>query len=197
MARFFTTLAILNMLQIQNQQVYSFYVMVNILLFLVMGFTFLFVMSYMLGSPRPEKTMLGMLDRFFRSAEFLMSRTGPPRAGRRRALENRVPRASAEVDAGEARDVGRPPTAGTVPTRRPSRRPGHGCRPWSTASSSSDAGGAGRKFVRGVRDDLATWRRSRGFSAVGAPKPSLSPRSPRLGNGRLERGSWSSAGDAT
>jgi uncharacterized membrane protein YccC len=76
MARFFTTLAILNMLQIQNEQVYSFYVMVNIFLFLVMGFTFLFVMSYLLGSPRPEKTMLGMLGRFFRSAEFLMSRAG-------------------------------------------------------------------------------------------------------------------------
>ena len=76
MARLFCNMAILNMLQIQNEQVYSFYVMVNVFLFLVMGFTFLFVMSYMLGSPRPEKTMLRMLDRFFRSAEFLMSRTG-------------------------------------------------------------------------------------------------------------------------
>jgi uncharacterized membrane protein YccC len=76
MARLFCNMAILNMLQIQNEQVYSFYVMVNVLLFLVMDFTFLFVMSYLLGSPRPEKTMLGMLNRFFRSAEFLMSRTG-------------------------------------------------------------------------------------------------------------------------
>ncbi len=76
MARLFCNMAILNMLQIQNQQVYSFYAMVNVFLFLVMAFTFLFVMSYMLGSPRPEKAMLRMLDRFFRSAEFLMSRTG-------------------------------------------------------------------------------------------------------------------------
>ena len=76
MARLFCNMAILNMLQIQNQQVYSFYAMVNVFLFLVMAFTFLFVMSYMLGSPRPEKVMLRMLDRFFRSAEFLMSRTG-------------------------------------------------------------------------------------------------------------------------
>ena len=76
MARLFCNMAILNMLQIQNEQVYSFYAMVNVFLFLVMAFTFLFVMSYMLGSPRPEKTMLRMLDRFFRSAEFLMSRTG-------------------------------------------------------------------------------------------------------------------------
>ena len=76
MPRLFCNMAILNMLQIQNQQVYSFYAMVNVFLFLVMAFTFLFVMSYMLGSPRPEKAMLRMLDRFFRSAEFLMSRTG-------------------------------------------------------------------------------------------------------------------------
>ena len=76
MARLFCNMAILNMLQIQNQQVYSFYAMVNVFLFLVMAFTFLFVMSYMLGSPRPEKTMLRMLDRFFRSAAFLVSRSG-------------------------------------------------------------------------------------------------------------------------
>ena len=81
MARFFCSMAILNMLQIQNQQVYSFYAMVNVFLFLVMGFTFLFVMSYLLGSPRPEKAVLRMLDRFFRSAEFLMSRTGADASG--------------------------------------------------------------------------------------------------------------------
>jgi hypothetical protein len=73
-ARFFTSMAMLNMLQIQNEQVYSFYVMVNMFLFLVMCFAFLYVTSYLLGSPRPEKAMLRMLDRFFRSAEFLMSR---------------------------------------------------------------------------------------------------------------------------
>jgi hypothetical protein len=31
-------------------------------------------MSYLLGSPRPEKVVLQLLDRFFHSAEFLMSR---------------------------------------------------------------------------------------------------------------------------
>ena len=74
MARFFCSMAILNILQIQNQQVYSFAAMANLFIFLVMAFTFLFVMSYLLGSPRPEKTVLRLLDRFFRSAEFLMSR---------------------------------------------------------------------------------------------------------------------------
>ena len=76
-ARFFSSMAMLNILQIQNEQVYSFYVMVNMFLFLVMCFTFLYVMSYLLGSPRPEKAILRMLDRFFRSAEFLMSRKEP------------------------------------------------------------------------------------------------------------------------
>jgi uncharacterized membrane protein YccC len=77
MARFLGSMAILNMLQIQNEQIYSFYAMVNVFLFLVMGFTFVFVMSYLLGSPRPEKTLLRLLDRFFGSAQFLMSRIEP------------------------------------------------------------------------------------------------------------------------
>ena len=77
MVRFFCSMAILNMLQIQNQQIYSFAAMANVYIFLVMGFTFLFVMSYLLGSPRPEKVVLHQLNRFFRSAEFLMSKKAP------------------------------------------------------------------------------------------------------------------------
>jgi hypothetical protein len=74
MGRFFASMAILNILQIQNHQVYAFAAMANMVLFLVMAFMFLYVMSYLLGSPRPEKVVLHMLDRFFHSAEFLMSR---------------------------------------------------------------------------------------------------------------------------
>ncbi len=77
MARFFCSMAILNMLQIQNPQVYSFAAMANVYIFLVMAFTFLFVMSYLIGSPRPEKVLLRLMERFFRSAEFLMSRKTP------------------------------------------------------------------------------------------------------------------------
>jgi len=73
MARFFSSMAILNILQIQNQQVYSFTAMANAYIFFLMCFAFLFVMSYLLSSPRPEKAFLHLLDRFFRSAEFLMS----------------------------------------------------------------------------------------------------------------------------
>lgn len=74
LARFFCSMAILNMLVIQNHQVYSFAAMANIFVFFVMVFAFLFMMSYLLSSPRPEKVVLDLLDRFFRSAEFLMSR---------------------------------------------------------------------------------------------------------------------------
>jgi len=74
LARFFCSMAILNMLVIQNQQVYIFAALANFYIFLVMAFAFLFVMSYLLGSPRPEKVVLHLLDRYFHSAEFLMSR---------------------------------------------------------------------------------------------------------------------------
>ena len=74
MARFFCNMAILNMLPIQNHQVYSFAAMANFYIFILMAFAFLFAMSYLLSSPRPEKAVLHLLDRFFRSAEFLMSR---------------------------------------------------------------------------------------------------------------------------
>ena len=77
LARFFCSMAILNMLVIQNHQVYSFAAMANIFIFFVMVFAFLFLMSYLLSSPRPEKAVLDLLDRFFRSAEFLMSRREP------------------------------------------------------------------------------------------------------------------------
>ena len=164
MARFFTTLAILNMLQIQNQQVYSFYVMVNIFLFLVMGFTFLFVMSYMLGSPRPEKTMLRMLDRFFRSAEFLMSRTSADAASVslvdrwRIAFHERQLQSMPAKLAAWGTAVDRTHCPDTTPERMEAL----------VASLQAlvhrieqlmDAGGSGREaaLVRGVRDDLATW----------------------------------------
>ena len=169
MARLFCNMAILNMLQIQNEQVYSFYVMVNVFLFLVMGFTFLFVMSYLLGSPRPEKTMLRMLDRFFRSAEFLMSRTGADAsrlslldrwrmAFHRRQLQSMPAKLAAW---GKAIDRTH------VPTRRPSTsRPWSSAfRPWSTASSSSStrADPAGRRPSSarcGTSSELARGSRS-------------------------------------
>ena len=164
MARLFSTMAILNMLQIQNQQVYSFYVMVNVFLFLVMAFTFLFVMSYTLGSPRPEKAMLGMLDRFFRSAEFLMSSTGggaarvPLLDGWRIAFHQRQLRSiPAQLAAwGAAVDLTRCP--GATPERLQALVVSLQALVYRIEQL-MEAGGSGREAapVREARDELATW----------------------------------------
>jgi uncharacterized membrane protein YccC len=69
-------IAIISMISIQNQQTYSFAAMANVYIFILMAFGFLFAMSYMLRSARPEKAVLNLLGRFFRSAEFLVSRVG-------------------------------------------------------------------------------------------------------------------------
>ena len=66
-------LAIINMIPIQNQQTYDFAVLANTTIFMLTVFLFLFVLSYIMGSPRPEKKVLTLLRRFFRSTEFLMS----------------------------------------------------------------------------------------------------------------------------
>jgi uncharacterized membrane protein YccC len=68
------SIGIINMIAIQNQQTYNFAAMANSLLFTVMALVFIFAMSYMLRSPRPEKAILHLLRRFFRSAEFLIAR---------------------------------------------------------------------------------------------------------------------------
>ena len=166
-ARLFSTMAILNMLQIQNQQVYSFYVMVNLFLFLVMAFTFLFVMSYVLGSPRPEKAMLGMLDRFFRSAEFLMSSTGggaarvPLLDGWRIAFHQRQLRSiPAQLAAwGAAVDLTRCP--GATPERLQALVVSLQALVYRIAQL-LEAGGSGPEAapVREAREELATWHAS-------------------------------------
>ena len=86
MARFFFSMAILNMLPIQNHQFYSFAAMANAYIAIVGIFGFMYIMSYILGSPRPEKVVIGLMDRFFHSARFLMSRRP---AGRRRPAFHR------------------------------------------------------------------------------------------------------------
>jgi hypothetical protein len=65
---------ILNQISIQNQQSYNFAAMANGYIFMLMIFAFIFAMSYMLRSSRPEKAVLHLVGRFFRSAEFLISR---------------------------------------------------------------------------------------------------------------------------
>ncbi|MHC5108946.1 MAG: FUSC family protein [Planctomycetota bacterium] len=65
--------AMINMLSIQNEQTYDFAAMANSYIFTLMAFMLVFILSYMIGSPRPEKVLLHMVRRFFCSAEFLVS----------------------------------------------------------------------------------------------------------------------------
>ncbi len=74
LARFVGIVAILNEISVQNQQTYNFAAMANGFLFMVLVLFFVFAMSYMIRSARPEKAVLHLQARFFRSAEFLMSR---------------------------------------------------------------------------------------------------------------------------
>jgi uncharacterized membrane protein YccC len=68
------SIGIINMVSVQNQQTYNFAAMANSYAFTVLALVFLFALTYMLRSPRPEKAVLYLLRRFFRSAEFLISR---------------------------------------------------------------------------------------------------------------------------
>lgn len=83
LGRFGGIIGILNEISVQNQQSYNFAAMANAYVFTLLGFVLVFFMSYMLRSPRPEKAVLGLLGRFFRSAEFLISEAQPGRTDSR------------------------------------------------------------------------------------------------------------------
>jgi uncharacterized membrane protein YccC len=72
-ARLAGLVAIINMITIENQQTYNFAAQANILVFTLFAFLFVYVVSYLLSSSRPEKTVLKMTGRFFRSAQFMVS----------------------------------------------------------------------------------------------------------------------------
>lgn len=82
LARLAGLIAIVNEISVSNPQSYNFAAMANGLFFTVAALLFVFGMSYMLRSPRPEKAVLHLVQRFFRSAAFLVTRleTDPRRA---------------------------------------------------------------------------------------------------------------------
>ena len=71
-------LSMLIMFGISNEQSYDFAIMANSYLYTMMGIVVTFALTYMVGSPRPEKALLGQTQRFFRSCEFLLSHLQPP-----------------------------------------------------------------------------------------------------------------------
>jgi uncharacterized membrane protein YccC len=72
-ARLMGMIAIINIISISNPQTYSFAAMANVSLFMIGSFGFLYVLSYTLGSSRPEKVLCGLMRRFLRSVECLLS----------------------------------------------------------------------------------------------------------------------------
>jgi uncharacterized membrane protein YccC len=71
----FLLLAMFNMFGISNEQTYDFASMMNAYVFTMSGILMVYGMTYLIGSPRPEKTMLRQVRRFFRSCEFLVAHT--------------------------------------------------------------------------------------------------------------------------
>jgi uncharacterized membrane protein YccC len=67
-------LGMFSMLGIQNEQTYNFAAMANSYVFTMLGLGLVYLMTYCVRSPRPEKQFAIMLGRFFHSGEFLMSR---------------------------------------------------------------------------------------------------------------------------
>ena len=70
-------------ISVQQQQAYSFAAMANTYIFALGSFILVYAMSYMIQSPRPEKAVLYLVRRFFRSAGFLIASTAGERSTRR------------------------------------------------------------------------------------------------------------------
>jgi hypothetical protein len=62
------------LISVQNQQTYSFAKYANSAAMFMLGIALVVATAYIPTSPRPEKKFLRLLRRFFRHAEFLMSR---------------------------------------------------------------------------------------------------------------------------
>jgi uncharacterized membrane protein YccC len=62
------------LISVQNQQTYSFASYANKAAMIMLGIALIVATAYIPTSPRPEKTFLRLLRRFFRQAEFLTSR---------------------------------------------------------------------------------------------------------------------------
>lgn len=93
--RFAGMIGVLMGVSVQQQQAYSFAAAANNYVFTLSAFVLVYVMSYMIQSPRPEKAVLYLVRRFFRSAGFLMASasnatpTGAGRLGRWRTAWHR------------------------------------------------------------------------------------------------------------
>ena len=83
LAQLMGIICIVNLLPVQNQQGYDFAAMANAAIYLLLIFLFLHGLSYMVSTPRPEKKVVALARRFFRSTEFIMSSLTHVSRGRR------------------------------------------------------------------------------------------------------------------
>ncbi len=67
------TVIILQTIVVTNPQQFNFSDLANGYVFVVLLLAYLFAMSYIINSPRPEKALLKQVSRFFKSAEYLIS----------------------------------------------------------------------------------------------------------------------------
>ena len=70
-------------ISVQHQQAYSFAAMANSYIFTLGAFVLVYAMSYAIQSPRPEKAVLYLIRRFFRSARFLIASAASESTGSR------------------------------------------------------------------------------------------------------------------
>ncbi len=67
------TIVVIQLIAINNPQTYDASALVNSFVFVSMLMIYLFGMSYLINSPRPEKAFLKLVSRFFKSAKNLIS----------------------------------------------------------------------------------------------------------------------------
>lgn len=67
------TIATLQLIAVNNPQTYDASALLNSFVFVTMLMIYLYGMSYIIQSPRPEKAFLRMVSRFFESAKYLVS----------------------------------------------------------------------------------------------------------------------------
>ena len=68
-----SVIAITTKLMVSNEQTYDFAASFNMIIWSVSTYAVLYAFSYMLSSPRPQKAVLSLIRRYFKSAEYLAS----------------------------------------------------------------------------------------------------------------------------
>jgi len=66
-------IGVVSKLMANNEQVYNFAGAANMVIWSVSCYAFIYILSYMLNSPRPQRALARLTRRYFRSAECLMS----------------------------------------------------------------------------------------------------------------------------